>query len=314
MDFEQWDMQETRAAILDAIADGAVTGPTLAERLDISRTAVWKHVEELREMGFEIASSDEGYHLESVPEYGPAVGFDLDAPFDIEYHERIDSTNARARELASEGETDVVVLADEQTGGRGRLDRGWESPSGGIWLSILFRPDVPTAHAPVFTLAAAVATTKAVRALGVDAAIKWPNDVLVDGQKLAGILTEMEGEADRISWLVVGIGLNANHDATRLPEGSTTVAEVLGEPVDRRTLTQELLEQFHQLRTDHESVVPAWRDLASTLDRRVRVETADAELVGTAVDIEYPGMLVVEPDDGETTVAAGDCEHLRPVE
>ena len=307
-------MHETRNRILSTIAEGPAGGPELAETLDISRAAVWKHVEALREMGFEIPGGEDGYALESVPSYGPAVAFELDAPFTVEYHDSIASTNARARDLAEEGAADVVVLADEQTGGRGRLDRAWESPSGGVWLSILSRAEIPPANAPIYTLAAAVATAEAVRTMGVDATIKWPNDVLVDGRKLAGILTEMEGEADRVSWLVVGIGLNANVDIEALPfEEATSLRAEVGD-VDRRELVHELLERFAHYRENHDAVLPAWRDLSATLGRRVRVDTGPETIVGEAVDITVPGTLHVQTDDGTETVAAGDCEHLRPVE
>ena len=306
-------MQETRAAVLEALVDGPITGPTLAERLGVSRAAVWKHVEALREAGFAIDSGDGGYELTAIPEFGgPAVEYGLDAPFEIEFHDAIESTNARARDLAAEGRSDVVVLADEQTGGRGRLDRAWTSPSGGIWLSILFRPEVPPATVPLFTLAAAVATARAARAAGVDATIKWPNDVLVDGDKLAGILTEMEGEADRVSWVVVGVGVNANVDPVVLSrEDATSLRSELGASVDRRAFTQRLLESVDALRTDRDAILPAWRDLSATLGREVRVETPGGTVHGTAVDVRHPGALLVETADGTEVVTAGDCEHLR---
>ncbi len=323
-------MNETRRRVLDALAEGPVTGPTLADRLGVSRAAVWKQVEVLREAGFEVASTDDGYELRAVPEFGgAAVEYGLEAPFGVEYHDTVPSTNDRARELAAEGRENVVVLADAQTGGRGRLDREWTSPPGGIWLSILVRPDVPPAHAPAFTLAAAVATTRAAREAGAEAVIKWPNDILVPGEgregsedddtqagerKLAGILTEMEGEADRVSWLVVGIGVNANVDPGTLPAGqpATSLRAEVGE-VDRRLFTQRLLEEFHDLCGGLEAVVAAWREYASTLGRRVRVETPAGEVVGEAVDIRFPGTLVVDTGDGHEEVTAGDCEHLRSV-
>jgi len=308
-------MQETRREVLTALADGPVSGPTLADDLGLSRAAVWKHVEALREAGFDIESDDSGYTLVGVPEFGgPAVEFGLDAPYELESHDSIPSTNVRARELANAGRSGVVVLADEQTGGKGRLDRAWDSPSGGVWLSILCRPEVPPAHAPLFTLAGAVATTRAAREAGVDAAIKWPNDVLVAGseRKLAGILTEMEGEADRVAYLVVGVGVNANVDATALPEGATSVRGEVGD-VDRRAFTQRLIEEFHELRTTPDDVIPAWRAHATTLGRRVRVDTPGGEVVGEAVDVTFPGSLVVETVDGRVEVTAGDCDHLRPV-
>jgi len=303
---------------VDAVAEGPVTGPAIAADLDVSRTAVWKHVEALREAGFEIEGTEDGYVLRSVPEYGAAaIEYGLDAPYEIEYHESIGSTNDRARELAEEGAADVVVVADEQTGGRGRLDRAWAAPSGGAWLSLVLRPDLATSHAPVLTLAAAVAVTRAAREAGVDAGIKWPNDVLVAGEdgeerKLAGILTEMEGEADRVSWVVVGIGVNVNLDPADLATDApaTSVSEAVG-PVDRRAFVQRVLEEFADLVADPDSIVPAWREHARTLGRRVRVETPAGIVEGTAVDVEFPGTLVVDTGDGERRVMAGDCEHLR---
>ena len=306
-------MQETRERILEILSREPTTGPDLAADLDLSRAAVWKHIESLREGGFQIAGTPEGYVLESVPEFGgEAVAWGLDTPFEIEYHDRIESTNRRARDLAADGHENVVVLADEQTGGRGRLDREWVSPSGGIWLSILIRPQVPATHAPVYTLASAVATARAVAELGVEARIKWPNDVLVDGKKVAGILTEMEGEADRISWLVAGIGLNANVEVDELPtdRGVTSLLAETG-PVDRRTVTQTLLSEWYELHTNPGDILGGWRNLSATLGRTVRVDTPNGQVIGEAVDIEFPGALVVDTTEGRTTVSVGDCEHLR---
>jgi BirA family biotin operon repressor/biotin-[acetyl-CoA-carboxylase] ligase len=306
-------MQETRAAILDVLSDGVVSGPELAAQFDITRAAVWKHIESLRDAGFGISSTESGYELTDVPAYGgEAIEFGLEAPYEIEYHDSIESTNARARELATQGAEDVVVVADEQTGGRGRLDRSWESPSGGIWLSVLVRPDLPATQAPIITMAAAVATARAVQATGIEASIKWPNDVLVEGQKIAGILTEMEGEADRVSWVVVGIGLNANVAQRDLPDDvdATTVKAHDG-PVDRRTCVQTLLAEIYDLLGAPDDVLPAWRERSSTLGRRVRVETPRGEVTGTATDVEFPGALVVATETGTERVTVGDCDHLR---
>jgi BirA family biotin operon repressor/biotin-[acetyl-CoA-carboxylase] ligase len=320
-------MNETRRALLDELAAGPVSGTAFAEERGVSRAAVWKQVEALREEGFDIDSTAEGYVVTAVPDYGAAaIAYGLDAPFDVEYHDSVGSTNDRGRELAAAGETDVVVVADEQTGSRGRLRRAWNAPSGGVWLSAVVRPDVPPAHAPAFTLASAVAATRVCREAGVEAVIKWPNDVLVapesdvepvaterGGRKLAGVLTEMEGEADRVSWLVVGLGLNANVDAADLPADATSLREQLGEDVDRRRFVQRVLERLDEYRGDLPAVVDDWADYAGTLNRRVRVETATGTFEGVAVGVEFPGALVVERDDGtRETVHAGECEHLRP--
>jgi BirA family biotin operon repressor/biotin-[acetyl-CoA-carboxylase] ligase len=326
-------MSNTRRVLLAALADGHVSGPELADRLGVSRAAVWKHVESLRDEGFEIESTDEGYHVTDVPEYGgPAIEFGLDADYDVEFHESLESTNDRARELAAEGATDVVVVAREQTASRGRKGRVWAAPDGTISMSVLIRPDEPPAFAPLYTLAMAVAVCDAAREAGVDASIKWPNDVIVSRppekttnddspdasasetpgyRKLCGILTEMEGEADRVSWLVIGPGVNVNLDPTSLPEGATSVSAEAG-PVERRVFVQRVLERFDDLRRDLDSVLAAWRERADTLGSRVRVHTAGGVVEGEAVDVEHPGTLVVRTDDGEVRVHAGDCEHLRP--
>jgi BirA family biotin operon repressor/biotin-[acetyl-CoA-carboxylase] ligase len=325
---------DTRRALLDALADGPVSGPALAADLDVSRAAVWKAVEALREEGFAVESTTDGYAAPADPAYCAAgIEFGLDAPYAVEHHDSLPSTNDRARELAADGAENVAVVADEQTGGRGRLDREFVAPSGGVWLSVLTRPTVPPARAPLFTLAAAVATVDACREAGVDAQIKWPNDVLVGGEggaedgrseapadagrggrKLAGILTEMEGEADRVSWVVVGVGVNANVDPASLPAGATSLRAETGGDVDRRRIAATLLERFATLaetadRSDR--VLAAWRERASTLGRRVRVETPSGPVTGTAVDVESPGALVIDTDEGTRRVHAGDCEHLR---
>ncbi|MFC7128468.1 biotin--[acetyl-CoA-carboxylase] ligase [Haloferax chudinovii] len=373
-------MSDTRRALLDALAAGPVSGPDLADRLDVSRAAVWKHVESLRDEGFGIESADDGYVVTDVPEYGgPAIEYGLGVDYDVEFHETLDSSNHRARELAAEGASDVVVVARDQTASRGRKNREWSAPDGGVWMSLLVRPDEPPAYAPLYTLAMAVAVCDAVREAGVDAKIKWPNDVIVseandnssgaqasdgvatreasggssanaegvatreasggssanaegvatseasggsndaataDGRgyrKLCGILTEMEGEADRVSWLVIGPGTNVNLDPADLPAGATSVAAEAG-PVERRVFVQRVLERFDDLRDDLDAVLPAWRERADTLGRRVRVHTASGVIEGDAIDVEHPGTLVVRTDEGETRVHAGDCEHLRPAD
>ncbi|GGM54633.1 BirA family biotin operon repressor/biotin-[acetyl-CoA-carboxylase] ligase [Halarchaeum rubridurum] len=318
-------MNDTRRAVLDALADGPVAGPALADRLGVSRAAVWKHVEALRDAGFGIESTGEGYVLDAIPEFGGlAVEYGCEAPFEVEYHETLPSTNDRARDLAADGASDVVVLADEQTGGRGRLDRAWSSPPGGVWLSVVCRPALAPSRVSLLTVAASAAACGAVREAGVDARIKWPNDLLVPdpdaergGRKLAGLLTEMEGEAGRVSWVVLGLGLNANVPADALPadaDATSLLVERGGDPVDRRRLVQRFLERFDDLRDDPDAARDAWRDHAATLGQRVRVTLPSETIVGEAVDVTEVGALVVDTGTERRVVHAGDCEHLRPAE
>jgi BirA family biotin operon repressor/biotin-[acetyl-CoA-carboxylase] ligase len=186
-------------------------------------------------------------------------------------------------------------------------------------MSLVLRPDVSPARAPLVTLAAAVVVTDAAREAGVDAAIKWPNDCIVPregaergGDKLAGVLTEMEGEASRVSWVVVGTGVNVNVDPGDLAGDATSVRAAAGD-ASRRAFVQRALERFDALRDDPDAVLAAWRDRAATLGRRVRVETPGGDVVGTAADVTEHGALVVDTEDGDEVVHAGDCQHLRPV-
>jgi len=326
-------LTDTRRQVLEALAAGPVTGPALAERLECSRTAVWKHVEALRQAGFEIAAGGDGYELVGIPDYGAAsIAHGLSAPYTIHYRETVASTNDVARSLAEQGERNVVVVADEQTGGRGRKDRTWQSPPGGIWASVVVEPDLSPARVPLVTLAAAVAVVEAVSSVGVETTIKWPNDVLAapppggnspattaptpdqdtEPRKLAGILTEMTGASATVSWVVVGIGLNATVDPADLGPGATSLGELVGD-VDRRAVLQELLEQFHALVSEPDEIRPAWLEHASTLGRDVRVDLGAETITGRAVDVTEVGALVVETSEGRRTVHAGDCEHVRPV-
>jgi BirA family biotin operon repressor/biotin-[acetyl-CoA-carboxylase] ligase len=171
---------------------------------------------------------------------------------------------------------------------------------------------------PLVTLAASVAVTDAAREAGVDAAIKWPNDVVVPdessergGRKLAGVLTEMEGEASRVSWVVVGTGVNVNVDRDGLAGDATSVRAETGD-VSRRVFVQRVLERFDDLRADPDAVLDAWRNRAATIGQRVAVDLGDETIEGDAVDITEHGALVVATGDGERIVHSGDCRHLRP--
>lgn len=234
--------------------------------------------------------------------------------FRIDPHDALPSTNDRARELAAEGAADVAVIADRQTAGRGRLDREWASPPGGIWVSVLVRPSLPVDRVSILTFAAAVAVVRAAAEAGVEARLKWPNDVLItddeEERKLAGILTESSTRNGRLQWAIIGIGVNANVDRDDLPPGSISLQDLVG-GVDRTAVTEALLAAFDRLRGDQAGVVEAWRTHTVTLGRRVEITTGDGSFTGVATDIDETGRLLVETETGVERVAVGDCRHLR---
>jgi BirA family biotin operon repressor/biotin-[acetyl-CoA-carboxylase] ligase len=309
------DARDVLEALIEG--DGVVSGGELAARFGVSRNAVWKHIETLREAGFVVESTGEGYMLEAVPEYGGlAVAYHLRERTDyvgkeIEYHETVESTNDLAVERARGGVNEgYVVLADEQKGGRGRRERVWESPSGGVWTSVVLRPDSAPREASLVTLAASVAVARAVENEGVNAKIKWPNDVLIDGDKLCGILVEMEADAESISHAVVGIGLNANTKPDVPKASPTSLAEHVGE-IDRASLAAEVFAELEDAYEAGDGILDEWRERSSTLGREVRVETPSETHEGTAERVDETGALVVSTSEGERTVTAGDCAHLR---
>lgn len=304
-------MDRTRRCVLSLLDSTPTSGPEIAEACGISRAAVWKHIEALRSEGVEIAGTPNGYQLERLPEYGAAgVSFRLEAPFNIVYREHVQSTNDVARTFARNGESDIVVLADSQSRGRGRLDRSWMSPPGGIYMSILVRPSLPPRDTPILTLGAAVATAKAIQSISSNVTIKWPNDLRIGEQKVGGILTEMEGEADQVSWVILGIGLNANQDPEIVPDGATTLEAASGAPIDRGRIVRMVLDFFDEYLTHPERILPEWRMFSDTLGRQVRITTPTDEIYGRAVDIAHPGSLTVDTGEETIDVHIGDCEHL----
>jgi BirA family biotin operon repressor/biotin-[acetyl-CoA-carboxylase] ligase len=233
----------------------------------------------------------------------------------------LESTSLTLRELAQDGEPEgTVVVAEEQRAGRGRLGRGWSSPKGGLWFSVLLRPPVLPPEAPKLTLLAGVAVARALKnTLGLDARLKWPNDVLVQGKKLCGILSESLC-GDKVDYVILGIGINANFLLSALPEelrrSAITVREVLQRSVDRHALLRAILNELERLYApfcagDRTSVLEQWKALSDTPGKRVRVETTTGVVEGEAVDIDGDGALVVRTAEGTVTVASGDCVHLK---
>jgi BirA family biotin operon repressor/biotin-[acetyl-CoA-carboxylase] ligase len=295
---------DDRRALLDALAAGPAD-PAVHGRETVAT---------LRAAGVGIERRREGYVLTGRPPYGAAaVALGLDAPYAVEFHDRIESTNDRAAAVARDAAgAGVAVLAGVQTGGRGRRGRSWTAPPGGLYCSLALSPATRPDRTPRYALAGAVAAARACERVGVETRIKWPNDVLAaeGGGKLAGVLVE-SGEG----WLALGVGLNADVSPDRLPDRATSLRALAGGRIDRAALARALLEACFDLTgtaAGRERILPAWRERAGTLGRRVRVETPSGTVLGRAVEVVDPGALVVATADGRTRIDAGDCEHLRP--
>jgi BirA family transcriptional regulator, biotin operon repressor / biotin---[acetyl-CoA-carboxylase] ligase len=321
--------EELVLAFLAEGDDAFVSGEAISDKLGLSRAAVWKHVNALRAQGYRIdAVPARGYRLVEIPDrLGP---LELRPLLDthhlgreLHWFAEVGSTNDAAKALAEDGALHgAVVVAEAQTAGRGRLGRGWSSPPGkNLYLSAVLRPDLPPSRAPELTLLASVALCEAVRGAGVAASIKWPNDLLAGGRKLAGILTEMAAEQDLVHWMVVGVGVNVNAAGEDFPEELRPTATSLllerGTPVPRALFAAAFLTALEAWLDRHaaEGFAPvraAWREMSSTLGREVRVRTASEDLTGVAEDIDAQGALLVRTAAGLERVLAGDVEMLRP--
>lgn len=316
-----------RGRIFELLDRGEViSGEAIGELLGISRAAVWKHVEALREDGYEILSSDEGYLLKGFS--GEMNELEIERRLDTEVIGgdvvvlgTTASTNEELKSLAAEGAAEgTVVVARRQVEGKGRIGKRWESPEGGLYLSVLLRPRMAPTEAQKMTLLAGLAVARALRGLGVDARIKWSNDVVIDGKKVCGVLTEMSAEENAVDYIVIGIGINANTDPGELPEeirdDSAILRDELGGEIDLRELAASLLEEFDELYVgtqdgNFEEVLTGWKELSETLGREVLIETRRDRFVGYAVGLSRDGALVVELPDGDfRRVTGGLCRHL----
>jgi BirA family biotin operon repressor/biotin-[acetyl-CoA-carboxylase] ligase len=322
--------EELVLAFLAEAGDDPVSGEAMSDKLGLSRAAVWKHVNALRAQGYRIdAVPARGYRLVSIPDrLGPLELRPLLGTHDlgqvVHWFAEVPSTSDVAKALAEEGAAHGdVVVAECQTAGRGRRGRTWSSPPGrNLYFSVVLRPELPPSRAPELTLLASVALCQAIRDGGVDAAIKWPNDVLVGGRKVAGILLEMAAETDQLQWVVIGVGVNVNARDEDFPpelrEVATSMAIERGEPVPRALFAAAVLGALEAWLDRHAAegfgpVRETWRSLCDTLGREVRVKLAgEGDLVGVAEDVDGTGALLVRAGGELHRVLAGDVELLRP--
>ncbi len=294
-------------------AQGVVSGETLSAQLGISRVSIWKHIKKLQELGYEFESTPKGYRLGGEP--------DIPYPWELprfedrtHYHAQTVSTMDAARDLARGGCPDfTVVVAGRQTGGRGRLQRYWDSQAGGLYFTLVIRPEIPPTWSYRYNFAASLVLARTLRKmLDIKVDVKWPNDLLINEKKVSGMLSEMEAEADRVAFISIGLGLNVNNEIAADVPNAVSLRQVAGEPISRKEILGAFLDGYREYitRGNLAEVVADWKAYTVTLDRAVTIETPGETISGTAVDVDAGGGLIVRVDRGEmTTVVYGDCAH-----
>ena len=319
----------TDAQILQALRaanPNGVSGAELSQRLGISRAAVWARIDDLRKLGYDIdASPHAGYRFLSAPDrlYADDLSWRLPKGQiigrDIRVFEQTTSTNDVIEKLARGGVKEgAVVFAEAQTDGRGRLGRKWMSPARkGLWFSVLLRPELRPAAATQLTVAAATALRAAIeRQAELPAEIKWPNDILVSGKKVAGILTELSAELDRIKYVLVGIGVDVNMNAGDFPgelrNRATSLKIELGKPVGRTELAAAILRELDReygrvLAGDFASVASDWEQHCTTLGQRLVISLGDRRVCGRAEALGEDGALLLRTEHGHLErIVGGD--------
>ena len=288
---------------------------------------MWKYINKLREDGYVIEAVPHlGYKLKSSPdklfsfEVSSGLKNEVIGKRSLFYYESIESTNDKAYELAEKGAPEgSLVVAENQTRGKGRMGRKWVSPKGGgIYMSLILRPDAETDQIPAITLIAASGVIRAIKKVcSVEARMKWPNDVVIDGKKVCGILTEIKAQPDRVDFVVLGIGINVNTPSGKLPPGATSLRMECNSRVNRTELIKKVLEELevHYTRFKKEGFVSLreeCRDLSSILGKRVKVEEHRRVIEGAAWDIDQKGALIIRTDNGALErVFSGDVVMCR---
>jgi BirA family biotin operon repressor/biotin-[acetyl-CoA-carboxylase] ligase len=303
-----------------------ISGDQIAGRLGITRQALWKHIQELKNSGYDIVAVPHlGYKLEASADrfFSFEVQHNLNTRFigkKVYYFDSLTSTMDVAMQLGiKNAPSGTLILAETQTKGKGRLGRVWFSPKyKGIYLSLILRPKLLPQQASVFTLLAAVAICEAIKqTTGLDAQIKWPNDIIIHNKKLGGILTELNAEMDEINFLIVGIGLNINNDKKTLVSSATSLKEQKKDNISRIGLLQEILRKIEENyllleKKGPKPIIEKWRELSITLAKRVKVYSHSEHIEGEAIDIDRDGGLLIRTDAGLVLkVMAGDVVHCR---
>ncbi|MDQ0875163.1 BirA family biotin operon repressor/biotin-[acetyl-CoA-carboxylase] ligase [Paenibacillus sp. V4I3] len=304
-----------------------VSGEEISRRLNVSRTAIWKHIEELRAAGYEFeAAPRKGYRLLSKPNSWQVnellSGLKTKVLGQkIHVYGEVESTQTIAHALVASGAPEgTIVLAEAQTAGRGRMGRTWHSPAGkGIWMSLVLTPRIPVFFMPQLTLLSAVALCRSIQKVcQVDIGIKWPNDLLIKGKKVSGILLESSGEDERLKYVIAGIGISVNLKTEDYPEELRNIATSLaiesGADIPRESLVQAFLLEFEDLYALYmeKGFAPIrllWEALSVTLKRPIRTHTPAGVIEGVADSLDDSGALTVITQAGEKIkIYSGDIE------
>ena len=292
---------------------GFVSGEFLSHRLGVSRVAVWKHIRKLQTCGYDIQSGPKGYRII----HSPDTPFPWELPereSRIHYFDTAGSTMDIARELARKGCPDFsVVIAETQTKGRGRMDRNWWSAKGGLYFTLVLRPLISPVMSPLINFGAAFVLARTFQDFcGVDARVKWPNDILIQDRKVSGMLSEMEAAGDRVSFVNIGIGINMNNELPPDLPSAISIKSISGKTCSRKAFLAEFLDRLENRiqRPNLAGVISEWKTCSATLGRQVRIVSHQGVTEGTAMDVDPNGALVVRTRNGTLQkIYYGDCFH-----
>ncbi len=323
-------MQGSAFRVLEILerAVAPVSGETICKELGVTRSAVWKQIKELRQMGYTITSSQKkGYRLtHSSNKLLPyEIQKNLRTQFigkKLRYLEKTPSTNAVGKQICQDGDVEklngTVIIAEEQSGAVGRMGRTWISPGGGIWITIILKPGIPVDHVFMITMAGSIAVARAMRReFEIGALIKWPNDIFIGNKKVAGLLLELAAEADTVHYCLLGIGVNVNvpisNFTPELQKDITSISAEVGHDVDRAAFLARILKEFESRyllleEGEYETILQEWKSLSCTLENHVQIRTLKNTFEGDAVDIDEFGALIIRKENGRLErVIAGDC-------
>ena len=308
-------MKQKTLQILFKNANHYISGEEISKELGVSRTAIWKYISLLKSDGYLIdASSKKGYKLANVKDLMESAFYDLPEGQLIgskyHYSKEIDSTNTYSKKIAKESKEGTVVISELQTNGKGRLGKSWESVGGkGLWMSVILKPRISISGIFMLSHLAGAAVCKALIEEGYNSGIKWPNDVIISGKKVCGILCEMDGEPERLNYVIVGIGLNLTQDKDGFPEEIRIRATSLLLENDKEVQSKEILkkilinlEYFYQQLCNGNSmeIIKYAREHSETIGKEIKVIYNDGDVAGKAIGINDTGGLVVEAKDGQT--------------